>query len=177
MGNPVPSQIRSVDPYSSYNSDVVNKLTRIISDGNNILLTPSPIDVSQVDLTNITVLEGKAIMQDVLIEIQDINIDVTDSDFYVDDSGGVWNETGYYYVVLAYEYQKTSPPPEASVMIILPSQRGTVFDPDKHLFLKCLEVSNPGSYQIDDLLDYDPDDPSINREDLIAGAGGAAVYS
>ena len=176
MGN-IPDQTRSVDPYSSYNSDIVNKLTRIISDGNNILLMPSPIDVSQVDLTNITVLEGKAIMQDVLIEIQDHGIDLTEAEFYVDDSGGVWNEIGYYYVVLAYEYQKTSPPPEASLMIILPSQRGTLFDPNKHLFLKCLEVSNPGSYQIDDLLDYDPDNPSINREDLIAGAGGAAVYS
>ena len=115
MGNPVPSQIRSVDPYSSYNSDVVNKLTRIISDGENILLSPSPIDVSLINTTTVKALEGKAIVQDVLIEIQDINVDLADADFYIDSSGGIWNETGYYLVVLHYEYQKTSPPPEASI--------------------------------------------------------------
>jgi hypothetical protein len=170
MGNPVPSQIRSVDPYASYDSNVVNQLTRIISDGENILLSPSPIDVSLINTTTVKALEGKAIMQDVLIEIQDHTVDLTDVDFYVDLSTGVWNEIGYYLVVLHYEYQKTSPPPEASVKIIKPSQKATVFDPNKHLFLKCLDVSNSGINEIDQVLDYDPDNPNINRDALITGA-------
>lgn len=169
MGNTIPSQVRSVDPYASYNSDVVNKLTRIISDGENILLAPSPIEVSFVNTTKVRADAGKAIMQDVLIEIQNHDIDLTDVDFYVDSSGGVWNETGYYLVVLHYEYQKTSPAPEASIKIILPSQKATLYNPAKHLFLKCLEVT--GSYQVDSLLDYDPDDPSVARDVVGASTG------
>jgi len=170
MGNPVPSQIRSVDPYASYDSNVVNQLTRIVSDGENILLSPSPIDVSLINTTTVKALAGKAIMQDVLIEIQDINIDPSDIDFYLDSSGGIWNETGYYLVVLHYEYQKTSPPPEAAIKIIMPSQKATLFDPTKHLFLKCLDVSNSGLNEIDDVLDSDPDDPTLDRSELITGA-------
>jgi hypothetical protein len=175
MGNPVPSQIRSVDPYASYDSNVVNKLTRMISDGNNILLSPSPIDVSLTNTTTIKALEGKAIMQDVLIEIQDLPIDLSDIDFYLDSSGGIWNETGFYLVVLHYEYQKTSPPPEASIKIILPSQKATLFDPTKHLFLKCLEVT--GSFEATALHDYDPDNPALNRDDLITGASAGNFVS
>jgi len=175
MGNPVPSQIRSVDPYASYDSNVVNKLTRIISDGENILLSPSPIDVSYVNTTTVKALEGKAIMQDVLIEIQDLNIDLSDIDFYLDSSGGIWNETGYYLVVLHYEYQKTSPPPEASIKIIMPSQKVGLYDSTKHLFLKCLDVQSMGI--IDDVLDSDPDDPTINRDDLITGASAGNFVS
>jgi len=173
MGNPVPEQIRSVDPYASYDSNVVNKLTRIVSDGENILLLPSPIALSLVDTSNIKAETGKAIMQDVLIEIQDINIDLNDIDFYLDPVGGIWNEVGYYLVVLHYEYNKTSPPPEASIKIITPSQKATLFDPTKHLFLGVLEVSSPGGIeQIDALLDQHPTDPSINRDDLINGVSG-----
>lgn len=187
MGNPIPSQERSVDPYSSYNSDVVNKLTRIISDGENILLTPTPIDASIADTTTVSVSAGKCLKDDVLIEIQDIDIDMTDEDFYVDSSGGVWNETGYYYLVLEYEYQKTSPPPEASIKVIMDSQRSTVYDSSKHLFIKCLEIT--GSYQVTTLYDYDPDDPTLTRSVKGAGSGnyvktdgdttglGAGLYS
>jgi len=178
MGNPVPSQIRSVDPYASYNSDVVNKLTRIISDGKNILLSPSPIDVSSNTETTVKAEAGKAIMQDVLIEIEDIIVDLADTDFYIDSSGGVWNETGYYYVVLHYKYDKTSPPPEASIKIILPSQKANIYDHNIHLFLKCLEVANEGSgNKIVALWDYDPDDPSVNRPDLIGGVNSGSFVS
>jgi len=178
MGNPVPSQIRSVDPYASYDSNVVNKLTRIVSNGENILLSPSPIDVSSISATTVKAEAGKAIMQDVLIEIQDIVVDLADIDFYIDSTGGIWNETGYYLLVLHYEYNKTSPPPESSVKVILPTQKASLYDPTKHLFLKCLEVNNPGSgNQIDDLLDYDPDDPGINRSDLIVGVNAGNFVS
>ena len=175
MGNPVPSQIRSVDPYASYDSNVVNKLTRIVSDGENILLSPSPIDVSSLTTTTVTAEAGKAIMQDVLIEIQDIIVDLSDIDFYIDSSGGIWNETGYYLLVLHYEYNKTSPPPEASVKIILPSQKGIIYDPTKHLFLKCINVQTLGV--ISDILDSDPDNPSIDRDNLITGASAGSFVA
>jgi len=179
MGNPIPTQVRSVDPYSSYNSDVVNKLTRIISDGANVLLMPSPITVEIVNNTTSRANAGKAIMDDVLIEIENINVDMTDVDFYVDGAGGVWNEVGYYYLVLHYEYAKISPPPEASVKIIKPSQRASVYNPGTHLFLGAIEVSAPGGVeQVDAVFNYDPENPSIGTS--TAGGGGAGtsvVYS
>jgi hypothetical protein len=173
MGNPVPSQIRSVDPYASYDSNVVNHLTRMISDGKNILLSPSPIDVSWINTTFVRVAMGKAIMDDVLIETTGVlDVDLSDIDFYI--SGGGWGEIGNHLIVLQYEYQKTSPPPVAEIKIITPSQKATLYDPTRHLFLKCIEVTNPGSgLQVtdpDSVRDYDPDNPSVDRTDLIAGA-------
>lgn len=176
MGIPIPAQERSVDPYSSYNSNVVNKLTRIVSDGNNALLMPSPITVALLNNNTVTAEAGKAIVQDVLIEIEDINIDLTAADSYVNSSGGVWNEIGYYYLVLHYEYQKISPAPEASIMVILPSQRISLYDPTKHLFLACLEVSAPGGiFQVVNILNYDPETPSVKRSTVGGGGAGTSV--
>jgi hypothetical protein len=113
-------------------------------------------------------------MDDVLIEIQDITIDLQDIDFYVDGTGGVWNETGYYYLVLHYEYQKIYPPNESSVLVILPSQRATKYDTSKHLFLACLEVKAPGgTYQVDEVFNYDPDEEAVRR--ITVGGGGAGT--
>ena len=168
MGNPVPSQIRSVDPYASYDSNVVNHLTRMVSDGKNILLSPSPIDVSIISNTIVRALAGKAIVQDVLIEIQNIDVDLADIDFYINSTGGIWNEDGYYLIVLQYAYQKTSPPPEASIKIILPTQKNNpaINNPNTCLFLKCLDVSGN---VVNDVLDYDPDNPAVSRDSVISG--------
>lgn len=173
----IPGQERSVDPYASYNSDVVNKLTRIISNGNNCLLEVDPINVTIVTGgQSIVVSSGKSIVQDVLIETEAITIDVTDSTNYVTGSTKIWEETGYYYVVLEYEYEKISPPPTASIKIISHSDKTTLYDSDKHLFLKCLVVT--GSYEVTSLLDYDYDDESITRNIAGGGSGGGvAVYS
>ncbi len=178
MANPVPTQVRAIDPYASYNSDVANRLTRIVTDGTDCLLYPTPIDVVTIDSENITITGGKCVKDDVLIETQSISLDFSDSTSYISISGSWWNETGYYYVVLAYTYAKTQPPNEASIGLIHPSQRGTIYNPSDHLFLKCAEISSPspGIYQIDALYDYDPSDPSIGRS--ISGAdpnGGATV--
>ena len=171
MGNPIPTQVRSVDPYASYNSDVVNKLTRMISDGNNILLMPSAPTITQLSSSMIRVNAGKSIMDDVLIEIEDINMDLNDLDFYLNPSEGLWQGAGYYYVILHYEYQRTSPPPSASVRIIKPIDHG-MFDDTKHLFLGVLNVNDPGGVEtITEILDYDPGNPAIGREEGGANTG------
>jgi len=179
MGNPIPAQQRSVDPYSSYNSDVVNKLTRMISDGNDCILYPNTINVVLNDSTSVIVTEGNCIKDDVLIEIDNITIDMTDSDFYAQPAGGVWNETGYYYITLHYVYQKVRPAPYATVKVILPSQRATIYD-SEHLFLACLSVSAPGGvYQVDEVLAYDPENPTNKRNmaGSITGGGEIADYT
>jgi hypothetical protein len=42
----VPTQIRTVDPFASYNSDVVNRLTRMVTrltDGSGVLNSPNDL--------------------------------------------------------------------------------------------------------------------------------------
>ncbi len=164
MGNPIPSQTRSIDAYSSYNSDVVNKLTRIISNGQDCILEINPVNVEYVSSSSVKTTIGKCIKDDVLVELSsELTIDLTDGDFFVDSTA--WNEVGFYYVVLEYEYIKTRPAPIASIQVIRHSERATLYDTDKHLFLACLEIG--GAYQVDNIFGYDPDDPSIRR--AIAG--------
>ncbi len=177
MGNPIPVQTRSVDPYSSYDSDIVNQLTRMISVTNDCIVFPNAIDVVINDTTSVIATEGNCIKDDVYIEISDITIDLTDSDFYVQPSGGVWNETGYYYILLHYVYQKTRPAPHAEIKLLLPSQRGTLFT-SEYLFLACLSVSAPGAiYQVDEVLPNDPDTPANARVMAGSPAGGGEIAS
>jgi len=175
MGNTIPVQERSVDPYASYNSDIVNKLTRIITDGADCLIHPDPIDVIPNDSTSVIVTEGNGIKDDVLIQVDDLQVNCDDADFFI-DSTSAWDSTGYYYVVLNYTYAKTRPAPYATIGLIKPAQRLTSYD-SRHLFLACLDVGpdGVGGYQVDAILDYDPDYPQNRR--LIRGSDptGATV--
>jgi len=178
MGNPIPVQTRSIDAFSSYDSNITNRLTRIVSNGSDCLLYPQPIEVEINDSTSVIATEGNCIKDDVLLEISSLTVDLTDSDFYVQPAGGVWNETGYYYIVLDYVYAKTRPAPHAEIKVILPSQRATLFTSD-HLFLACLSVSAPGGiYQVDEVLESDPSIPANGR--VLAGSptggGELSIY-
>ena len=161
MGNPVPTQTHNVDAYSSFSSNNVNALTRIVSGRKNCILSLSPIDAYIFDSTAIIVTEGICIKDDVLIEISQISIDMTDSDFYVNSSGGVWNEDGYYYIVLEYTYVKSKPPPTAAIKIIKPSQRTNpaVYNTG-HLLLKVIDTTSNILIKV---LDYDPSIPENRR--------------
>jgi hypothetical protein len=165
MGNPTPSQVRVVDPYASYHSNVVNKLTRMITTGLNCLFGTHSIEVTQASLTEVDCSEGQCFKDDVLIQTTaTLTVDFEDSDFYVDPSGGWWNEIGYYYVVLDYVYVQSRPAPEADIKILLPSQTATLFTTDRYLFLKAVEVSWSGSaFEIDAVWDYDPGTPANRR--------------
>jgi len=175
MGNPIPAQTRSIDAFSSYDSNVTNRLTRMISDGSDCIVFPNAIDVTINDSTSVITTEGNCIKDDVFIEISDITIDLTDLDFYVQPSGGVWNEIGYYYVLLHYVYAKTRPAPHAEIKLLLPSQRATLFN-SEYLFLACLSVSAPGGiYQVDEVLPNDPDTPANARTMAGSPAGGGEI--
>jgi len=165
MGNPTPSQERIVDPYASYHSNVVNRLTRMITTGLNCLFGTHSIEVTQLSTTEVECSEGQCFKDDVLIQTTaTLTVDFEDEDFYVDPSGGWWNEIGYYYVVLDYVYTKSRPAPEATIKIILPSQTATLFNSDRYLFLKAVEVSWSGSaFEIDDVWDFDPATPTNRR--------------
>lgn len=178
MGNPIPIQERSVDPYSSYDSNVVNKLTRMISDGKNVLLLPSaPYAIKQANAI-LNIIPGKVIMDDVLIETTEEHLmNTNDVDNYLDTSGGIWNEDGYYYLIMSYEYEKTSPPPSAAYYLIKPSQRATVYDPEKHLMVNVLEVTVINSVRrISNIYGFDPDNVDVKR-DYASGGGGSSGTS
>ena len=158
MGNPVPSQTRAVDPYASYHSNVVNRLTQMVTAGRNCLFGTHAMEVVINSITQVGVTTGQCFKDNVLIEMTaGLNIDMNDSDFYVDPSSGFWNEAGYYYIVLDYQYNKSRPAPEASLKIIKPSQRVALFNTTRYVLLKVVEVSFTGvHFQIDAVHDYDP---------------------
>lgn len=169
MGNPIPNQTRSVDPYASYNSNVVNALTRIVSNGQNVILSSFPIRVDILTPTTARVSEGKCIKDDVFIEIEQIDIDFADTDFYAAAAGSAFLEDGMYYIVLDYNYVKSRPAPVASIKIIKPSQRANpaIFNSTSHMLLKVFDST---SNILLEAYDYDPEIPTnrVSRSQLTA---------
>jgi len=165
-----PQQERAIDPYSSYNSNIVNRLTRLITRGKNCLHGTHAIDVyldSANPLTHVIVSQGQAFKDDVIIEItQDHVVDMTHQDYYINHLNP-WNEAGYYYICLEYTYAKAKPAPEAKIRILKPSQ-ASFYDPDASAFLllKIVKVefnSSTGFFEIAQLHDVHPDFPDIKR--------------
>ena len=177
MASSIPEQTRAVDPYASYNSNVVNQLTGIVTRGSDVLdyynsLQVIPADGTSV-LDHVQVLPGIIYKDDMLINItSEHTVDFTDPAQYVSASGDPFNtEAGIYYVVLEYSYVKSRPAPQARIKLLLPSQRGGSFT--TLFFLKAVEVSTPlGAGQIDAMYDYDPDDETVRREYIKSYAGG-----
>lgn len=175
MANIYPIQTRSVDPYASYNSNSVNRLTRMITRGNSCLHDIYSIDVeidSTSPLTCVVVKEGTAFMGDVYIKIEsDLVVDFEDSDFYLDVNP--FNEDGYYYVVLDYYYVKAKPAPQASIKIFKPTQRALLESSSRYLLLKVVDVQwNGATFEINPTLyDYDPENVTRKRTyaDLYCG--------
>lgn len=169
MSNIRPTQIRTIDPYSSYNSNVVNRLTRMVSTGLDCLYSTHAIDVT-IDSTSpqtcLVVSSGQCFKDDVIIQVtEDFTVDMTVQDFYVDSTGGFWNEAGYYFIVLEYMYIKSKPAPEASIRIFMPSQIASyTANTDRYFFLKCVYVIFNGStFEISSVHDWYPSDPTIRR--------------
>jgi len=170
MANIYPTQTRTVDPYSEYNSNIVNRLTRIASLAYDSLHEIRALDVEKASDTSVTVKTGTCYKDDVLIQItDDFSVDMTDEDFYV--SGPAWSEEGYYLIVLDYVYAKAMPPPKASIKILKPTQHALLTE--QYLFLKCVEVEFVGpSFRIVDVHDYVPSNETIRRNYIRVYAGG-----
>jgi len=140
------SQERTIDPYSSYYSNIVNKLTRIISRGvdclNSIhaLEVISPSDATAA-LTNVIVTTGEAFKDDLWIQCTtNHTVDFTDTSNYITVPS--FSGDGIYYVILDYVYAKTKPAPRASIRIMQPSEisGGSYVYGGRYLFLKAVEV-------------------------------------
>lgn len=161
-----PNQVRTVDPFATYNSDTVNKLTRMKTHGEDAIENYMACRGTIVypDATSIIISSGVIYKDDVRIELTDDTIiDFGNADFYFNFTLG-FNEPGYYYVLLEYEYQKSRPAPRSKFVILKPSQR-TVFSLSTNwVFLHAVQVTGPSPWQITTIRDYDPTIPANKRE-------------
>jgi hypothetical protein len=158
--NLYPSQSRAIDPFSSYNSNSVNVLTRMVSLGQNCIIGASSMDVvwDSTSTTIVTVCSGICFKDDVIINITDnFKVDMSVDDFYVTQAGAGMNEAGYFYIVLDYTYSKSLPAPQAAIRIIKPSQVLSTFNTSKYLFLKAVNIQLVSSImEIVGVYDIDP---------------------
>jgi hypothetical protein len=156
-----PSQLRTVDPYASYHSNVVNKLTRVVTRGKNCIHSKYAVDVV-VDSTSpdnvVIVSTGECFKDDVLIELTaEHSVDIRDSSNY---APGAVVGAGTWYIVLAYVYSKSRPAPEASIQILTPNVLANITG-GTYLFLKALTVTVPGpGATITAIHDIDPTLPT-----------------
>ncbi len=165
MANTIPVQVRAVDPFAEYNSNSVNRLTRITSKGTNCIISNDDINVIQDStspLTYAVVTSGSCIKDEMLISItSNFRVNFADADFYV-NGAPPFNETGNYYLVIDYTYDKVRPAPQASIKILKPSQSSLLTS--DYLLLKVVEVIYTGSaFNISSFYDYDPTDTDVKR--------------
>jgi hypothetical protein len=181
MASTTPDQVRTVDPFASYNSNVVNKLTRMvtrITDGEGILNSPNDLQVvsDSTSTTELVVKPGIIFKDDMLIFITtEHTVDFDDITHYL-GAPGIFSSigAGYYHVVAVYTFVKSRPAPELTIKILTPAQRDPL-DPPNNVyltstnitFLKCVEVTFDGAnYVISNLYDYDPDDPLERKREF-----------
>jgi hypothetical protein len=170
-----PVQRRTVDPFATYNSDTVNKLTRMTTFGQNVLERYSSLRCTIVDGTSktiVTLSPGVVYKDDVRLEMPESTlIDFEDPDYYVNFGPG-FNEEGYYYILLEYKYEKSRPAPQAKIAILKPSQRSLFDFNTDWVLLQVAEVEfNTPHFEIMLLHDSDPEDFIKKRRYLKKFAG------
>jgi hypothetical protein len=171
MASNEPEQIRAVDPFASYNSDTVNQLTRMATDGLNALKSYPGLNViedSTSPTTQVIVTPGTVYMEDVLISVtENHTVDFTDPTHYVAYEPGGFNQDGWYYIVFDYNYVKSRPAPLARIKILKPNQYNHPSLGITLHFLKAVKVTGGGPHYIDtsvDFRDYDPNHTENKRE-------------
>jgi len=177
MASNIPEQTRTVDPFSSFGSDIVNQLTRMVTRDNSgdpggsglgWLNGPNDLDViaDATSNTEAIVTTGIIFKDDMQIFITDnFTVDFSDSNHYFNNTGLNLQEDGYYYITLEYNFVKSRPAPQARIKIIRPLERATTFTNSNLTFLKAAEVANPGGGNVltGNFYDYDPDNTSVAR--------------
>lgn len=110
-------QERAVNPFRSNESNAVNRLTRILTLGNNYVLEPEKCAL--IDYKTVRVLATHYIKDDVYIHFkQDFDLDFTDIDNYYSLTDRGMNRAGIYYVVLHYVFVESIPFPIAKIKIL-----------------------------------------------------------
>ena len=149
-----PNQIRTIDPFSQYNSNVINRMSYMISNSINCIVASNPISYTAKTDSTLTLSAGSCIKDNVLITVEETILDLTDTDLYISDDYILFNsQDGYWYVVLDYTYQKFLPVPTASYKLISPNQIDDLYDSTNYLLIHVIE-SNGGDFT--NILDWNP---------------------
>ncbi len=165
-----PKQQRTADPFSENRySSTVNRFTRIISHGNDMIIRPEQSFIIQVvDWHTLKIRPGIFVKDDVLIHITDeFDIDFADQLYYVDDFFTM-NAEGYYTVLIQYNYARTLPAPKAYYRIVRQEELYTHYA-HQYLYLCNIYVRwNAGGdrFEIDTAMQpfyQHPDNPDIKR--------------
>jgi hypothetical protein len=130
----IPTQTRAVDPFSSYDSDNVNRLTTMVTNGSDKLLADEYLLPSITATTNLVdITGGIAIKDDVLIQIpSDFQLDASDPFNYTGQALIDYPTVEETYIVLQYQYLKTPQVPEAQILFLTDISD---YDTDLHIFL------------------------------------------
>lgn len=166
-----PTQIRSMDPYSSSRfSSTINRLSRLISGGQDLILfQEDSFLATRQDWRTLRLVPGIAIKDDALIHITaNYDLDFSDNSYYVDINGAM-ESAAWYYVVLDYEYARSLPTPQAYYRIIRDQDLFNNYS-SNYIFLWAVNVEwNAGNarYEIgdgeDDIREADPDNSNTIR--------------
>jgi len=169
-----PVQVRTVDPFATYNSDTVNKLTRIANHGEDALESYSSLRCT-LDATSKTIVHlspGILYKDDMRIEISASTIVNFESAEFYENFGAGFSESGRYYVLMEYLYQKSRPAPQAKIVILKPSQLSAFEFSDNWIFLNSvLSEFNGSTFDLTEVLDYDPDVLTVKRNYIKVFAG------
>lgn len=180
MAGIIPTQERSVDPFASYNSNVVNRLTNMVTRGSRGIITVYDLQVTS-DSTSpndtVVISSGYCFKDDVMIEVQSestMKILGTGSDTnYAHSFNPASASDGYYYIVLHYNYQKSRPVPQATLYAVESTNTSSIYPSNTgdYVLLKVVRVIGGIIWQ---LYDYDPGTPANVREyvPVIVGAVG-----
>jgi len=166
MANIYPLTTTTVSPFAEYNSNIVNRLTRMVTLGENCIKGTHSCEV-EIDTTSpttcLTISEGTFFKDDCIHSIDaEFSVDMSEEDFYADPSGGYWNEAGYYLIAADYTYTKSKPAPRVSIKIFKPTQYALLNT--GYLFLKAVLVAFNGvGFEIVSVHDYLPTNPLVRR--------------
>lgn len=172
MSGITPTQERSVDPFASYNSNSVNRLTNMMTRGNRGIMTIYDLQVT-IDSTSpnntIQISPGYCFKDDVLIEVLETSsmkiLDTGSDTNYAHNFNPASPADGYYYIVLYYNYQKSRPVPQATFYAVESTNTSSLY-PDNtgdYVLLKVVQVT---SGVIVSVLDIDPGNTDNQREYL-----------
>lgn len=172
MSGIIPSQERSVDPFASYNSNVVNRLTNMMTRGYRGVVTVYDLQVT-IDSTSptdtVVISGGYCFKDDVLIQVlEDTRMQILGSgaeDNYAHNFNPASQADGYYYIVLYYNFQKSRPAPQATLYAVESTNTSAIY-PDNTGDYVLLKVVRVLSDAIVSVSNYDPGTPANVKEYL-----------
>ena len=112
-------QIRAVDPFRTEEANAVNRLSRVLTLGEDAVLDLENANCVLKDYKTVTAVACHYSKDDVYIHIEeDVDIDFTDLDNYWSLTNRGMNIAGTYHVVLHYVYAESEPQPVAEILIV-----------------------------------------------------------